>query len=550
MHQPLLETYGSIRRVPNISLVVGSGFGDAEETLKYLTGSWSTEFDYAPMPVDGILFGSRVMVAKEALTSQTVKELIVATPGLTDEADWEKTYKGQAGGIITVKSELGEPIHKIANRGMKLWKEVDDIIFSLPKEKRVKELLAKKDYLIQRLNQDFQKVWFGMKSSTGKPCDLIEMTYKEVAERLFELLYIKKEGVWIDATHRNIFGDFLRRLEERFIGTDSSSSGMKNHEQSLLQAYEDLDDSPEDFLSAFIECFPGATVQTLTQEDVFHFLSICSMPVRKPVPFIPVFDDKFEFWFKKDSLWQADRLEAVIDEDAQRVAILQGPVAVRHSNIVNEPVGEIMGNIYSGHISAIKKLYYKDSLENVPVVQYLGVTSSVKSAISSRLKGVSTTHLKGLAEESSVMHELSRKESELPALDDYLEFIAGGKPNWLRALLCSDSIVRDNLLVINPIKSVLRPRVSQTVMITGKHEEPLVLTVHDQSSAQSQIPSRHAAVVISFDSDKITVEMHEKCSGSSSGFASLKFFFRYERRQGYNPIHEITEVKLYRELML
>lgn len=71
------------------------------------------------MPFDGFLFASRVMVAKEALTSSSVKDLIVAARGVSD-SQWEGTYTKETGGILTVRSELGEPIHKIATRAMKL----------------------------------------------------------------------------------------------------------------------------------------------------------------------------------------------------------------------------------------------------------------------------------------------------------------------------------------------------------------------------------------------------------------------------------------------
>ncbi|KAJ1823116.1 fatty acid synthase alpha subunit Lsd1, partial [Coemansia sp. RSA 2599] len=176
-HQPILETYGAIRAQRNIVLVAGSGFGGVDDTLPYLTGEWSRRFDCAPMPFDGCLFGSRVMVAKEGAASDAVKEAIVAAPGI-DDSEWEKTYKGPAGGIVTVLSELGEPIHKIANRGVMLWKELDDTVFSLPREKRLPVLLAKKDYIIKRLNDDFQKPWFGKKAD-GSPADLEDMTYAE-----------------------------------------------------------------------------------------------------------------------------------------------------------------------------------------------------------------------------------------------------------------------------------------------------------------------------------------------------------------------------------
>jgi fatty acid synthase subunit beta len=38
-----------------------------------------------------------------------------------DDKDWEKTYKGPAGGVLTVRSEMGEPIHKLATRGVQFW---------------------------------------------------------------------------------------------------------------------------------------------------------------------------------------------------------------------------------------------------------------------------------------------------------------------------------------------------------------------------------------------------------------------------------------------
>ena len=70
--QPISQMYGRIRRCGNIALVAGSGFGGAEDTYRYLTGAWSEKFKYPPMPFDGVLFGSRMMTAKEAHTSLNV----------------------------------------------------------------------------------------------------------------------------------------------------------------------------------------------------------------------------------------------------------------------------------------------------------------------------------------------------------------------------------------------------------------------------------------------------------------------------------------------
>ncbi|KAJ3071925.1 3-oxoacyl-[acyl-carrier-protein] synthase [Podochytrium sp. JEL0797] len=525
-HAPMLETYGAIRRVPNITLVVGSGFGDAAGTVPYLTGEWSTQFDYAPMPFDGILVGSRVMVAKEALTSKSVKELIVAAPGITEESQWERTYKGPTGGIVTVKSELGEPIHKIANKGVMFWKEMDETILSLPREKRVAALLAKKDYIISKLNSDFQKPWFGRKMD-GSTCDLHEMTYKEVADRLVELLYIQKCGRWIDVSHMDTATDFMRRIEERFNKTETLS---------LIQADDTLKVDPHAFVEALFEAYPEAIDQTLTQEDVFHFLSLCSIPWRKPVTFIPVFDDKFEFWLKKDSLWQSEDVDAIVDADATRVAILQGPVAVRHSHTVDEPVADILGGIYHGQIAAIKEKYYGNSDANIPVVEYLGVQPSAV-ALEQKAAKVTTTVLND-TDGTTIMYEVPRDAKELPALNDWVQTLAGPEQTWLRALLTSESVVRGKMLTPNPIVNLVRPRAKQTVFVkVDAAGKPEVLSVYS-SRLTGSVPSRHAALVISVEGDKITVTISEK---RGAEYVPLQFFFEYKPAQGKALIHEDME---------
>jgi fatty acid synthase subunit alpha len=82
-----LATYSSIRRHDNIALVASSGFGGSDDAWPYLTGDWSKPFGVEPMPFDGFLFGSRVMVAKEAHISPSVKDLIVAAAGV-DHLQW------------------------------------------------------------------------------------------------------------------------------------------------------------------------------------------------------------------------------------------------------------------------------------------------------------------------------------------------------------------------------------------------------------------------------------------------------------------------------
>ena len=294
-HQPILATYGVIRQYDNISLVAGSGFGSANDVWEYLTGDWSLErFGMQPMPFDGFLFASRVMVAKEAHTSSSVKDLIVAAAGVEDSA-WEGTYTKPTGGILTVRSELGEPIHKVATRAVKLWKEFDDTVFKLPKEKRELWLAERKEEIIGKLNKDFAKPWFGWKKDGSIAIDLGDMTYEETVLRMVRLMFVSHEKRWVDNSLRNLTGDWLRRVEERFAGVNGG--GVK---LSLLQNFSSLND-PLPFIKCFFEAYPLAAEQLLAAEDTAYFLAISQRSGQKPVPFIPVLDANFEVWFKKVS---------------------------------------------------------------------------------------------------------------------------------------------------------------------------------------------------------------------------------------------------------
>lgn len=521
-HAPLLETYGFIRRHANIILVGGSGFGDTEGTLPYLTGDWSVKFNYPPMPLDGLLFGSRVMVSKEGLASTSAKELIVKAPGLDDEKKWEQTYKKPTGGVVTVTSELGEPIHKIATRGVMLWKELDETVFSLPKEKRIKVIREKKHYIIERLNKDFQKVWFGKKSD-GSAADLNEMTYSEVAKRLVELLYINKLSMWIDRSYMQIVSDFLGRIEERFC---------KQEKSAILQSVKDLE-KPNEFLPKFLENYPEASAQLLTTEDVFYFISICQMRGRKPVTFIPVLDENFSLWFKKDSLWQSEFIEAVVDEDPQRVCILHGPVAAKFSNKPNEPVKEILDNIYDGLKHEIMGRYYQGNPELIPKLEFFGGSQIRYSG--EPLKDVSIV----TSDDTKLLNLGSSKS--IPALDDWLELLSGPVFNWVRALLMSSYVAQGHRFVDNPMKKLFKPRANQTVRVQYDNEQNVMsLSVFDGTLKEQNknYLDLESSVDAKITGDLISVVVNER---RSQKVIPLQLFFKYQPEKGYCTIHEVME---------
>ncbi|KAJ2398450.1 fatty acid synthase alpha subunit Lsd1 [Coemansia sp. RSA 2603] len=509
-HQPIIETYGAIRAQRNIVLVAGSGFGGVDDTLPYLTGEWSRRFDCAPMPFDGCLFGSRVMVAKEGAASLAVKEAIVAAPGI-DDSEWEKTYKGPAGGVVTVLSELGEPIHKIATRGVLLWKEMDDTVFSLPREKRLPALLAKKDYIIKRLNDDFQKPWFGKKAD-GTSADLEEMTYAEVANRLLEVLYVTHQSRWIDITMRNLVGDYILRLEERFSTTERPA---------ILQSFDQIN-TPFDQVKAILEAYPECNTQLLATEDVQFFINLCMRPGQKPVPFIPLMDKDFHVWFKKDSLCQAEDVDAVPGQDVGRVCILQGPVAVRYATKVNEPVKDILDGIYHGQIAALLDKYYEGDESKVPTVSYLG-NNPVARAV--------PAHVRVEVSDTERVFTVPRTKAQVPETDAWLETLAGSELNWLRAFLMSPTVSQDRKYTSNVIQRVLRPRPGQVVKMSLRDGRPQAVEVIDASGFK--------ALDFHIDGDNtITLNMHTAPRGT---VCTLELLFRYQPSMPGVPIHEIME---------
>jgi enoyl reductase-like protein len=125
-----------------------------------------------------------------------VKKLICAAPGVKEESEWEDSYEGIAGGIVTVRSELGEPIHNVACRGLKTWRQFDKKYFLQPRDKRAALIAADKDWIISQLNANYQKPYFGRKAD-GSVCDLPDMTYAEVLRRLVQLMYVTEpKGEW------------------------------------------------------------------------------------------------------------------------------------------------------------------------------------------------------------------------------------------------------------------------------------------------------------------------------------------------------------------
>ncbi|KAG0636356.1 hypothetical protein HOY80DRAFT_1054816 [Tuber brumale] len=121
----------------------------------------------------------------ESYYPEVGKKAISEAEGI-DGNDEEKTYKGPAGGVVAVLSEMGEPTHKLATHGH--------------------------GYTIKRRNEDFQKTWFGP-NSMGEAMDLEDITYAEVLRRKIELVYVKHEFRGIDPSLKWLTKNLIRHIE-------------------------------------------------------------------------------------------------------------------------------------------------------------------------------------------------------------------------------------------------------------------------------------------------------------------------------------------------
>ncbi|KAK4981177.1 hypothetical protein LTR28_002474 [Elasticomyces elasticus] len=493
----MLQAYGQIRQCPNIVLIAGSGFGGASDTFPFLTGEWSRSLGYPLMPFDGVLLGSRLMVAKEAHTSPQAKKLILQALG-ADNSDWHKSYDESTGGVVTVNSEMGQPIHKLATRGVMLWKDLDKRIFSIKdKTERLSVLRRDRHEIIARINSDFAKPWFAV-NTTGAIVEIEDMTYIEVLRRLVELMYVHHQQRWINASYRRLLLDFIHRVQERLTPI---------HE---FQAHN-LDD-PSELVTKFLHCYPSAETDLLYPEDVAFFVSLLRRRGQKPVNFIPRLDENLETWFKKDSLWQADDVEAVIDQDVQRVCIIHGPVAARHSTIFDEPAGVILDSISQAHIEMLDRKSYSDGSGQKRIADNLTSMPSLPSL----------TNVCIAEQDMRTSYEMGWTGT-LPDQDLLTRHVARDNTGWVQACLTDKWICQGPQRLLNPVRAAFKPHYGDIVVVTTR-ENGQVQSIVLATRPQSDLPAREVLTMSSLDGDNVTVTL---AAPGPSGVEAIKIDFLF-----------------------
>jgi fatty acid synthase subunit beta len=339
---PMLRIYSQVRKCLNILLIANHPFGGPDDVYPYLTGEWSEGLGYARMPFDGVNMEDQIMTSKESNTSAAVTDRIRQAEATSANESHEPEDTTTGGEIIEIRLLNGEARYATATRAALLWKHLDTTIFSIrDPSKRLAELERIRAYLIDRLNTDFQKPWFGV-DFTGNNVDISEMTYLEVLHRSISLMYIRKQGKWIDQSYETFVLDFANRVQDNLVMFSSFES--KEHIQDSSQ-----------FLAEFVDCYPAAAEEQMSPADVTYFLSLCSRGGQKPVNFIPRLDENFETWFKDDAFLQAKDIEAFEDQDVQRMIFIQETVATRHLSAVDESCKIILDGIMNSWVERLQR---------------------------------------------------------------------------------------------------------------------------------------------------------------------------------------------------
>ena len=311
----LLATYPALRAAENLVVCVGGGIGTPDRAVDYLRGTWATAHGETAMPVDGVLIGTAAMAAKEATTSDAVKELLVSTPGLTPAENGGWVGVNQAAGDVTSgRSQLGADIHEIDNAASRCGALLDQVAGD------AEAALARKDELVAAMAATC-KPYFG---------DVEAMTYEQVLRRYLELAGPREGTDWLDVTLRTRFEELLDRALGR-VHPETSGTVERPWAADLPTT------DPVAAVDALVAAHPEATGCVLHPADVHFFVEVCRRP-GKPVTFVPVIDADVRRWWRSDSLWQAHDPAYAADG----VIVIPGPVAVAGITVKDEPVADLL----------------------------------------------------------------------------------------------------------------------------------------------------------------------------------------------------------------
>ena len=315
----LLETYAEIRAHSNVYLAVGGGIATPERATEYLTGAWAKKHSLPAMPVDAVFLGTVAMATKEAKATDSVKELLVNTEGISPSKNGGWVGRGRgAHGVASSQSHLLADIHDLDNS----FAAASRLITSLS----IEEYPAHRQEIIDALATTC-KPYFG---------DVESMTYAAWLERFVGLAHPFVDPSWDDR-----FLDLLHRVEARLNPADHGQI------ETLFADVADVHDAPQAVAKLLAE-YPAARTTEVSARDAAWWISLHYKHV-KPMPWVPALDGDLKSWFGKDTLWQAQDERYTADQ----VRIIPGPVAVAGITKKNEPVADLLARFEQATTDAL-----------------------------------------------------------------------------------------------------------------------------------------------------------------------------------------------------
>ncbi len=301
----LLATFKELRQRANIVVLVGGGIGTPEKAAEYISGNWSVKHGRKPMPVDGILVGTAAMAAKEAKTTEAVKQALVDTPGIKE--GWVGRLKTD-GGMTSGQSHLLADLYEVEND----FAAASRLITSLDPDTYAEHAPE----IIEAINKT-AKPYFG---------EVEQMTYAQWVERFVELAYPFTDPTWDDR-----FFDLLHRIEARLNPADHGEI------ETLFPSLAELEEAPA-AVEKLLAAYPEAREITVRPVDAAWWITL-NRKHHKPMPWVPIIDGDLKRWFGLDSLWQAQDARY----PANAVRVIPGPISVGGIIKVDEPVADILG---------------------------------------------------------------------------------------------------------------------------------------------------------------------------------------------------------------
>jgi fatty acid synthase subunit beta len=197
--------------------------------------------------------------------------------------------------------------------------------------------------------------------------------------------------------------------------------------------------------------------------------------------------------------------------------------------VKDEPISSLLGGIVDGLTQKVLNDYYDGNNKQIPVEDYLGGAPPQFPQF-----------IKGCTRSDEGLRSVLKLANDIPSTDDWLEFIAGPQPSWLRALLTSRTIVQGNSFIDNPMRRIFAPRPLQEVVIVRSESGPSEVKIFGSPRSKERQVKQFLCVTAVFDTatERISVRLYEDNRGKS---LPLEFTFTYSPSQGSMPIHEVVE---------